>query len=90
MVRAGQCLSNPDEKSFPAISFYCSCRKRLYRISTNVLACRGRLTCERCGKHYVWLDSLIAISVSSARVAKALIANLEPSQSPRRRTGNGD
>lgn len=73
--------SHPDEESLPTIAFYCSCRKRLYRVSTNVVGMLGHLKCEKCGKHYVWLDSPIALAVSSARAAKALIANLEPSLS---------
>jgi hypothetical protein len=74
--------SHPDEELFPTISFHCSCGKRLYKMSANVVALRGQLKCERCGKHYVLLDSPIALAVSSARVAKALIENLGPYQSP--------
>jgi len=60
----------------PAISFFCICRKRLYAISTNVLAIHGKFQCQRCGRHYVCLDSLIAVSAVSARDARERLSTM--------------
>lgn len=68
------------EDKFPTISFYCKCRKRLYTVGTNVLAIRGRVKCPRCNQNYVFLDSLIASSVASARDGSVVLLTLEAIQ----------
>lgn len=53
-------------KSDPTVSFFCVCRKRLYTMSTNVIAYTGKFKCQRCGRKYVCSDSIIArLDVSS-------------------------
>ena len=82
-------LSQPDVESFPTISFYCSCGKRLYTFSTNIIGYRGQFECS-CGERYVCLDSLIAVSIPSARAASAALLKLEetrPSCRTRRQRG---
>jgi hypothetical protein len=76
MVRSSQSLM--EKNTLPTVSLHCSCGKRLYKMSANVVGLRGQIKCDRCGKHYVWLDSPIALAVSSARDGRALIARLEP------------
>jgi hypothetical protein len=66
------------EEKIPTISFYCFCRKRLYRVGTNVLEIRGQLKCERCEQRYVLLDSLIAVPVSSVRAGRSELLKLKP------------
>jgi hypothetical protein len=50
-------------QAFPTISFYCSCGKQLYKVSTNILAYWDDLKCPKCGREYVSRNSLIAVAV---------------------------
>ncbi len=50
-------------QEYPTIAFYCCCGKRLYKLSTNVLAYWDDIKCPKCGRKYVSRNSLIAVAV---------------------------
>ena len=55
-----------EDESYPTVSFFCICRKRLYTMITNIFAYEGEFECERCGRKYTCSDSIIAKVVSLA------------------------
>ena len=53
-------------ESYPTISFFCVCRKRLYTMSTNIVAYHGTFKCRSCGRRYICSGSIIATIESSS------------------------
>jgi hypothetical protein len=92
MALRSQRLSNPEFEPLPTISFYCACGKRLYTVSTNVLALNGSVDCKKCGRHYEFQDSIIAgfgaSSVSSSLEKAVPAQHLKPEECVSSRTEN--
>jgi hypothetical protein len=66
----------------PTITFNCSCGKRLYTISTNILRISVQLHCS-CGLKYECKDSLIALALPPEKDGPPTLEAFQPTHNPR-------
>lgn len=74
----------------PYISFFCSCGKKLYSISTNLISYWGDIQCPKCKRKYISRNGLIASPViffekgGKISVSKSQTSHTRPSLSSKR------